>query len=357
MSTIHNTQSIVTTNYLVADSSEIPLLEQSKNQTPLDKEVKKYNKTLRAIFELQEKAKQKSKNELEYHKIYTQEITPLVSKIADAEVQFLKPLFRLVQEYNLSNSQKQQFIQVAMDMLLPFKGYLEAVDDFISQLVALNYSLLSNKEKKALIHDLERSGINTDDIDLDDFDVDAFKEKLHASEHEEAEEQHRENNFKTSNAQKNNKDNTPLDLLLKKIYKELAKLFHPDAQGNKLNQNTLEYYFKTLSIAYKEKNLYTMLKLKLEYQKQTNEELDSNYSLEELKTINKLLGNNLNALKETLSESNPEFYLSQPQRTKQQALHNLSRYQQYFKFVKKRRVYSVISKKELLEFINVNSIY
>ncbi len=76
------------------------------------------------------------------------------------------------------------------------------------------------------------------------------------------------------------------------IYKQLAKIFHPDLEPDIEKKSEKEKLMKQLTIAYETKDFYTLMALEMEWLHK-NQDTSNIISLEKLKTYNKMLKNQI----------------------------------------------------------------
>ena len=152
-----------------------------------------------------------------------------------------------------------------------------------------NYDERLRNEKETarqrMLEDLEDMKADLSDIDVDD--LDALRNKFYEARHKIFNEEQPKNNSSKENKSKNKSTKQleaeriqqETDSIQQKnigtIYKQLAKLFHPDLEQDIEKKADKEILMQQLTAAYEAKNLHALLTLELKWIHKENEHLES----------------------------------------------------------------------------------
>jgi hypothetical protein len=249
---------------------------------------------------------------------HVNKIKKLTEDLAEAEQAFEK--YR-AQKISKSSEVEQLYIEVNIKLLQLFdayyddpffrKGEKEKIADIVYTKTCLYMDLSDdnnlyelNKKYKILagyedvnqrISDQMKSmfenttGFSFDDQDVDFSDPESVEEAMR-----EWMETKRKNKKKTKRELALDNENIKSDQILKNLYKELLKVFHPDKELDEAEKIKKTEITKQITDAYKKKNFYKLLALKIE---RLNTDLDLKKTAEEeLKYYNRLLVAQVNEL-------------------------------------------------------------
>ena len=152
-----------------------------------------------------------------------------------------------------------------------------------------NYDERLRNEKETarqrMLEDLEDMKADLSDIDLDD--LDALRNKFYEARHKIFNEEQPKNNGPQENKARNKsarqleaeRIKQETDSIQQKnigtIYKQLAKLFHPDLEQDNEKKAEKEILMQQLTAAYEAKNLHALLTLELKWIHKENEHLET----------------------------------------------------------------------------------
>ena len=164
------------------------------------------------------------------------------------------------------------------------------IKEIFEQLEGDNYDEMLELEREQARNDmadeLKKMKVDLTDVDLND--ADALAKKLYETRRNLFEE-HSKLNDKFEQQQTNKKKSAKqleaeklqqeVDALKQKnistIYKQLAKLFHPDLEQDEHRKLEKEILMKELTVAYEAKNLHALLSLELKWIHKENEHLEN----------------------------------------------------------------------------------
>ena len=163
------------------------------------------------------------------------------------------------------------------------------IKEIFEQLEGDNYDemleLEKEKARNGMADELKKMKVDLTDVDIND--ADALAKKLYETKRNHFEEQSKMND-KFEKQQTNKKKSAKqleaeklqqeVDALKQKnistIYKQLAKLFHPDLEQDEHLKLEKEILMKELTVAYEAKNLHALLTLELKWIHKENEHLE-----------------------------------------------------------------------------------
>ncbi len=267
----------------------------------LTKNQEAFNKLTKRIEKLH---KDVEKKELQFDtalKIYGNEIHPIVNQLDAHKRNLVTILWDIYQSHKLSKTDQRHLKTILKDHVIalchqPGGREDETLKAMFTQLNGETFESIERKEKESLKEELLRAAklmdldINLDGIDTGD--LNAMQEKVVELEQKMAEKQEKEeqqyNQFKKSKAAAKKKTAKQLesermqkaaDEMKQKnistIYKQLAKLFHPDLEQDEERKIEKEVLMKELTAAYEAKNLHTLLMLELKWIHNENDHLET----------------------------------------------------------------------------------
>jgi len=284
-------------------------LKQSKSQSLvisttgkklLTKNQQAFNKLTKRIEKLH---KEIEKKELQFDtalKIYGNEIYPISNELDLCRRQLVTILWDAYQSYKLSKTDQRHLKAILKDHVFelcrqPEGREDEALHTMFTQLNGETFESMERREKESSKDEMLRAAKLMDlDIDLDDLDMNdqrAMEQKVAELEHKMAEKQEQEQQqyapFKKSKAsQKKTAKQLETERMQKAaeemkqknistIYKQLAKLFHPDLEQDEERKIEKEVLMKELIAAYEAKNLHMLLMLELKWIHNENDHLET----------------------------------------------------------------------------------
>ena len=194
----------------------------------------------------------------------------------------------------LTKNDQQNLKQIIREHLQIYLVELAEVPDkeikkIFNILENANYDERLRNEKETvrqrMLQDLEDMNADLSDIDVDD--LDALRNKFYEARHKIFNEEQPKNNNSKENKSKNKsakqleaeRIQQETDFIQQKnigtIYKQLAKLFHPDLEQDIEKKADKEILMQQLTAAYEAKNLHALLTLELKWIHKENEHLET----------------------------------------------------------------------------------
>jgi hypothetical protein len=290
------------TEQLENDQADIlPLIQltqkkASKNDTPLEKEMRRFNKLIKELKE-QEKENERQKMEDEkYQQLFFSKVQPFLIELAHTQLLFIEKLEAIFYANKFSKNMERSFVAFAIFILQDAAVHLEAAKDKMDNYLNWQLTLFPKTEKAPALQqeEDEETYLNEDD----DYS--------------------REQPFSRSNNE--TKKKLAVDMEKKSIselYKELAKLIHPDLEQDEAIRYRKEELMKELTAAKDKADIHAMLfiKQKADVINKTSSS-EKTYSLQLLKLYNNSMKKKLEALKRILQQnifhsfgSNESFYM------------------------------------------------
>lgn len=273
----------------------IPLVKKrpSKNDSPLEKEIRRFNKLIKELHDYEESNKQKLADKADYDKLYHIKVLPHILELAKDQVLFIKYIEKFFYAEKPNKSLEKRFAEFVLAILNQASQYNDDAKEISRIYLNKQIELLTKAEKKQLSKVMKRDGVNTSDDTFNDFDVndfiesqtenfdfESFAKEMHESRAEEA----------------SAKKDTPISIA--ELYKELVKILHPDLEQDAKIKHTKEQLMKELTVAKEEHDLHAMLILKQKaHQLNSTAPSDAGYSLEKLKAYNKILKQKLDGFR------------------------------------------------------------
>ena len=262
----------------------IPLAKKkaSKNDTPLEKEIRRFNRLIKQIQEYEDDQRKQRDYENEYDRLYHQLLVPELIKLAKLKYEFALHLHHIFSAAKFGKPEHRQFTELIINLL---SADAEFVPDEGRELARIylnkQVELLSKKEKSAMKEMMEDQGFLM--ASMDDFDIGDIAEQNKSRFEKEAFDFHRRK-------EKEKKTKVPEIADISTLYKELAKQLHPDLEQDEDTRHAKEQLMKELGKAKRENDLHGMLIIKAKAQQFDNAAAaKTEYSLTQLKKYNKLL--------------------------------------------------------------------
>ena len=271
----------------------LTIISQHKSKPPLNKSQKTFNCLIRQIEQLQKRIGLQQKHLDELFLFYGQTLRPLELEICKCRTKLIKRLFQLNQSVKTLTKKHSSGLKYIMRNLL--SAILDVTDRPEDEEMEAIYKMGNGKtyseiwekeveEMKDMLNHFARMNdmkLNLDwlqdDIDEDaiiDIMLDEAKRLRSLKEEQEAQRiEQRRRKYKTKRQleeeecqKKHEKEAEELkNRSLSEIYKQLAKVLHPDLETDPERKKEKEALMKKLTVAYKEKNLHALLLLELEW--------------------------------------------------------------------------------------------
>ncbi len=283
----------------------IPLAQKraSKNDTPLEKEIRRFNKLIKDLHEYEANiAKEKEYNDL-YERLYQQKIVPELEKLSRVKFRFVEHIHFLFGQGKFTKPQQRHFVDMVNGMLRDVIEFVPEARELSRYYLNKQVQLMSKKDKQQFSDMMEEGGIN---IDMENFDVGNIWEQNRASIEDEFLRDHATHS-KAQKEQQQNKKAAMEHQDINVLYRELARLLHPDLEQDEAIRLEKEHLMKDLSRARQHHDLHTMLLIKAKAQRfapgAESEKKEAGYSLDQLKRFNK-------ELKKKLDEYRSKFMMN-----------------------------------------------
>lgn len=233
-------------------------------------------------------------------KIYGDEIHPIVNKLDAHRRKLVTVLWGVYESYKLSKTDQRHLKNILKDHVIELCHQPEgradtALNEMFTKLTGETFERMEQREKESLKEGMLRAAklmeldINLDGIDTND--INAMQEKVAELEQKMAEKQEQEEEqyaqYKKSKPAKkmtatqleSERMQKASDEMKQKnigtIYKQLAKLFHPDLEQDEERKIEKEVLMKELTVAYEAKNLHMLLMLELKWIHNENDHLET----------------------------------------------------------------------------------
>lgn len=261
----------------------------------LSKNQDAFNKLTQKIEKLQ---KDIEKKQLQYDlalKMYGNELHPAQLRILEARYKLINVLWGIYKSYKLSKTDQRRLKNVLQFHLQEYFSQSETEPDEVlkeifSAIEGISYDKIMQEEKE---NEQTRLQEMFDDLDIDIKDTDigdeaAMAEKIAEAKQKMAEMQERNEEHERQRQPKKKKTakQTETEKMQKAgeemkqknistIYKQLAKLFHPDLEQDIERKVEKEVLMKALTAAYEAKNLHALLTLELKWIHKETDHLES----------------------------------------------------------------------------------
>lgn len=289
-----------------------------KEKQKLNKFQQTFNRLVKKLEKLRQAKEKFTKVLSEKLDYYSKNIYPLEEEIAKLHKQSVKTFYRFYHEKLLTTSDKEILIELMDSQLAQFMKFSrEGLDDELKKIYEFlaeeDYDESVESDFQAMKEDMSNTfndlGI---DIDLDDFTSDMSEEEMIRKMLEMAQNAQEQTEAKKASRKKTKKQLEKEDREkqieeaknkdISAIYKQLAKIFHPDLERDAERKAEKENMMKQLTQAYEKGDLHTLLRLELEWLKKEEDNLEK-LSDEKLKIYNQ-------ALKEQVEELEMEIHFA-----------------------------------------------
>jgi hypothetical protein len=279
----------------ITEPNATGLIISKAGKKTLSKNQQEFNKLTQRIEKLQKEIEKKQDKFDLAMKIYGNDLYPLKADILAVRRENVLVLWGHFKAKRLAQKDQQALKQIIREQLQEiFEELTSKPDDIIkkifNELEGEDYDKAMEREKeevkKQMKAALKKAKVDVSDIDLDD--MEALQKKIF--EHNAAmEEEHFENaNLKNTYQKQKKKSSKQIEAekiqaeaeeLKKKnigtIYKQLAKLFHPDLEQDEERKAEKVLLMQELTAAYEAKNLHALLTLELKWIHKENDHLEN----------------------------------------------------------------------------------
>ncbi len=298
------------------------LIIGKKEKQKLTKLQQAFNRLVKQLEKLRREKEKTEKILSENLDFYGKHIHPLEEQIADLTAISAKTFYRLYNEQKiLTSSEKEILIELIAGQISRFLSFTRREpDDELKKIFEFvegkSFEDAAESDFEAMKDDMRETfkdfGV---DIDLDDFTSDLseneiirkmFEKMGNVQEQFEAQATEKPKRKKSKRQiEKEDRERQIEEAKTKNIsaiYKQLAKVFHPDLEQDTERKVEKETLMKQLTIAYKQGDLHTLLRLELEWLQKEEDDLEK-LSDEKLKIYNQ-------ALKEQVEELEMQIHLA-----------------------------------------------
>jgi hypothetical protein len=271
------------------------LVISKAGKKPLSKNQQEFNKLTQRIEKLQKEIEKKQDKLDLAMKMYGADLYPLKLDLLAVRRENVIVLWGHFKAKRLGQKDQQALKQIIREQLQEiFEELTDEPDDTIKQifneLEGEDYDKVLEKEKeevkKQMKAALKKMKVDVSDIDVND--MEALQKKIFEHNATMNEEHFEKTNFKNQFQKEKKKSAKQIeaekmqeaaDELKKKniatIYKQLAKLFHPDLEQDEERKTEKMLLMQELTAAYEAKNLHALLTLELKWIHKENDHLDS----------------------------------------------------------------------------------
>ena len=224
--------------------------------------------------------------------LYSKNVYPLKKQLLNQRETLIITLWKIYTSNKLSKADQRnlkKLIQYHLDQFLEEKDatFSAAIQEILEAIEGINYQQIIEEEKEKNKAEMKAEFAKIDiDLTEEDFEnenkmaekIALAREKMKTGAAEDYQWQQQKRQQKKSARQINyEKKQQEIEDLKKKnigtIYKQLAKLFHPDLEQDALKKAEKEALMKTLTAAYEAKDLHTLLMLELKWIHQQQNQL------------------------------------------------------------------------------------
>lgn len=262
----------------------------------LTKNQQEFNKLTVKIEKLQ---KEIEKKKLQFDKaleVYGKDIYPVQTEINTQRRLIIILLWDVYEAKNLAKKDQvhlKEIVRFNMETYIDDCKSMELdsdLDKVFEALEGMSYKAMMEKEKaqmqKEMAKMFKKAKIDVGDVDITD--PEALAKMMAEAQHKMAEKEEKENERqqkkfatrkKTAKQVEYEKNEALAEELKSKnistIYKQLAKLFHPDLEQDEIRKAEKSLLMQELIAAYESKNLHALLTLELKWIHNENDHLDS----------------------------------------------------------------------------------
>lgn len=278
-----------------SSSKQQSLIIGKAGKKKLSKNQEAFNKLTQRIEKLQ---KDIEKKQLQFDlalKMYGNQLYPAQLKILEARYKMILVLWNIYSGKRLSKPDQRSLKMVLQSHLEEYFSQTEVEPDAViqnifTQLEGVSYEKMIQEETDRrnadMLDALEKVNVNMEGIDMND--EAAMAEKVAEARQKIAELQEQNEEFERLREAKRKKSAKQLeaekmqkavDEMKQKnigtIYKQLAKLFHPDLEQDEDKKLDKEVLMKELIAAYEAKNLHALLMLEIKWIHKETDHLES----------------------------------------------------------------------------------
>jgi hypothetical protein len=264
--------------------NDLPLIQltkkkASKHDTPLEKEMRRFNKLVKELAEQERENNLQKAEDEQYQQLFFKKVHPMLVELAHVQLAFIEKLEEVFNNGKFSKALERSYVALAIPILQDAAHYLDAAKEKMENYVNWLETLSPKQDHKPIVIQDDDETLPTDE---DDFNEPGF-----------------------NSYPKNNQP--PSEEVQKKsiseLYKELAKLIHPDLEQDESIRHRKEQLMKELTEAKEKEDVHAMLLIQQKaniINKTSGSE--KSWSLQLLKMYNSSMKKKLDALKRELQQ-------------------------------------------------------
>ncbi|MBC7867390.1 MAG: hypothetical protein H7X88_07640, partial [Gloeobacteraceae cyanobacterium ES-bin-316] len=211
----------------------------SRKDSPMDKEMRRFNKLIKELKEQEQANAQQQVADDLYQDLFFKKVHPMLVDLAHTQLAFIEKLEGVFNAHKFSRSHEQSFLAFAIPVLQDAGHYLDAAKDKLENYINWQQTLFTRQDK---------SPANLPDVE-DDFSTDeeqAGWEKWG---------QIYEHNTRPAKGSIDEVEKKSIS----ELYKELAKMIHPDLEQDEAVRHSKEQLMKELTAAKEKEDVHAML--------------------------------------------------------------------------------------------------
>jgi hypothetical protein len=279
----------------------LPTIGKKDQKRPMSKGQKEFNRRIKKVNKLKDELQEMETFIPEIRSRYQAKIVPLQDKIANAREKFVKMLDRSYALKFFRSKEKEKIQDLILNHaheLIHSYGKTELIPiyDKYNEVSFEEEKEQMKSASKGMAEDLFKNffgmDVDLDNVDMDNFEEigDRFKEQMEAKAAEEEQQRKKRKKTKAQQAkeERQTKEAKSISKTARELYMKLVKEFHPDRETDEQKQAEMTKKMQHITEAYKNKDLYELLRLEMELLQGIEERLDE-LSEQQLKLYNKLL--------------------------------------------------------------------
>ncbi|MBU3660476.1 MAG: hypothetical protein FGM14_11425 [Flavobacteriales bacterium] len=269
---------------------KVELKITAKEKTKLTKDQQAFNRLITRIQNLEKSIESDKENADLLFNYFEKEVRPQIVLLAEKKVQFAVALNELTNRIQLSNKVLDQIsdlivysLDEAFEVITPTQEIEDLYDDWSE--TPYQDILQSQKEEvkdmfEHLFKDMFGKKVDLDGVDMDDPEsVARFQAKMKSVFEAENQYESKKNTRKKSKREQQLEEQEKAAELIKNkslrsIYISLSKVLHPDTETDEELKSQKMELMKSVTIAYEQKDLKTLLRLEMEWVYKTSEHLE-----------------------------------------------------------------------------------
>lgn len=254
----------------------------SKNDTPLEKEMRRFNKLVKELEEQEKENEGQKREDEKYQQLFFSKVQPLLIELAHTQLLFIEKLEAIFYANKFSKNMERSFVAFAIPILQDASVYLDAAKNKMDNYLNWQLTLFSKTEQVPAVQQED-----DEETYLNEFDPYS-----------------REQPFSRPNDETKKKLSDEMEKKsISELYKELAKLIHPDLEQDEAIRYRKEQLMKELTAAKEKEDVHAMLfiKQKADVINKTSSS-EKTYSFQLLKLYNNSMKKKLEALKRQLQQ-------------------------------------------------------